>query len=175
MRNLAFKVLHGVEVAVHNVRNPSREEWEAHTAMTVAIMRAAGGDLANFRQLIFTDGGGPNGAQRKASANRFRACVNGDKIKVAVVSRSTAVRGIVTAFRWLGLPMRSFEPEQLAEAFAFLAVSNAEAVDLCAAVEELCATVDGPTRSAARVPAYRIELSAGSPEAPRHDSIAPTA
>lgn len=160
MKNAASRLIHNVGIVVHNARNPNREEWDEYLAVSLAGNVAVGHDLAKFRQLVFTDGGGPNAAQRKASADLAKGRENGDKVKVAVVSRSVVARGIVTAFRWLGFPLRSFAPDQLAEAFEFLALSPAEVVDICAAVEELCAMVDGPVRSASRIPSHRIKLSA---------------
>jgi len=143
---------------VHNARNPSKQEWDEYLAVSQSVKDAAGEDFANFKQLIFTDGGGPNAAQRTASTEIAEGVKGAEKIKVAAVSRSIVARGIVTAFRWLGFPLRSFTPEQLVEAFAFIAVSDAEAVDICLAVGELCATIHGPVRSASWVEAYRAKL-----------------
>jgi hypothetical protein len=158
VRNAAFGIARGVGICVHNARNPSHQEWDEFLAMSFAVRDAIEGDAANFKQLIFTDGGGPNAAQRTASKGVAKGGKNSHKIKVALVSRSVVARGIVTAYRWLGFPLRSFTPEQLSEAFAFLAVSDAVAMDICAAVEELSATIDGPVRSAAWVEAYRTKL-----------------
>ena len=158
MKNAAFKLVHNVGICVHNARNPNKEEWDSYLEMSLAIKNAAGDDFSRFRQLVFSDGGGPNAAQRAASADLAKGVKGADKLKVGVVSRSMVVRGIVTTFRWAGFPLRSFAPEQLAQAFSFLAVSNAEAMDLCVAVEELCATIDGPVRSASWVAAYRAKL-----------------
>jgi hypothetical protein len=69
-----------------------------------------------------------------------------------------AARGLVTTFRWLGLPRRAFAPDELSAVFAFLAVSNAEARDLCAALADRGATIDGSVHSASRVEAYRATL-----------------
>jgi hypothetical protein len=160
VKNAAYRLTHDVVLAVHNVRNPNREEWDAYLEMMSSVKEAFGGDCARFRQLIFTDGGAPNAAQRKAVVDIARGLTNVDQIRVVIISRSVVARGIVTAFRWLGFPLRSFAPDELDEAFAFLAVSKAEAVDLCDAAMELCATVDGPVRSASRIEAYRIKLSA---------------
>jgi hypothetical protein len=160
VKNAAFKLVHNVGVCVHNLRNPSKEEWDSYLEMSRAVRRAAGDDLSNFKQLVFTDGGGPNVAQRKASTDIAAGARNSEALKVAVVSRSLVARGLVTAFRWLGFPLRSFAPEELEETFAFLEVSRAEALDICLAVEELCAVVGGPIRSASRVEAFRIKLSA---------------
>lgn len=158
MKNAAFALLHNVGICVHNARNPNSQEWDSYLAMSLAMKEAAGDDLASFKQLVFSDGGGPNAAQRNASSALAKGVKAADQLKVAVVSRSMVVRGIVTTFRWAGLPLRSFAPEELAKAFAFLAVSDAETMDLCAAVEELCATMNGPVRSAAWVAAYRAKL-----------------
>ncbi len=158
MKNAAFTLVHKVGICVHNARNPNKQEWDEYLAMSLAVKDAMGGDAANFKQLIFTDGGGPNAAQRTASTEIAKGGKNSHKIKVALVSRSVIARGIVTAYRWLGFPLRAFTPEQLAEAFAFLAVPDAVAMDICAAVEELSATIDGPVRSAAWVAAYRSKL-----------------
>lgn len=158
MKNAAYRLLHDVVIAVHNVRNPNREEWDEYLKIVASLRVAFDGDCARFRQLIFTDGGAPNAMQRKAVADLARGLENRDKIRVVIVSRSVIARGIVTAFRWLGFPLGSFAPDELDQAFAFLAVSKAEAADLCAAAVELCATVDGPVRSASRVEAYRATL-----------------
>jgi hypothetical protein len=158
VRNAAFKLVHNVGICVHNARNPSKQEWDEYLAVSQSVKDVAGEDVSNFKQLIFTDGGGPNSAQRTASTDLAKGVKSAEKIKVAVVSRSIVARGIVTAFRWLGFPLRSFTPEQLAAAFAFIAVSDAEAMDICAAVEELCATIHGPVRSASWVEAYRAKL-----------------
>jgi hypothetical protein len=160
VKNSASKLVHNVGICIHNLRNPNKEEWDAFLAVTMAGRRAAGDDLSSFKQLVFTDGGGPNAAQRKAATDIVRDAKNGVELKIAVVSRSLVARGIVTAFRWLGFPLRSFAPDELEEAFAFLEVSKAEALDICLAVEELCSLVSGPIRSASRVEAYRIKLSA---------------
>lgn len=158
MKNAVFKLVHNVGICVHNARNPNKQEWDAYLEMSAAMRDAAAGDFASFKQIVFTDGGGPSMAQRTASSSLAKGRKDVDKLKVAVVSRSIVVRGIVTWFRWVGLPLRSFAPEQLAQAFAFLAISDAEAMDLCIAVEELCATMNGPVRSASWVAAYRAKL-----------------
>ena len=53
--------------------------------------RAFGGDLTRCRQLVITDGGGPNSMQR-ALAQKAAAQMNGALMPVAVVSASTFVR-----------------------------------------------------------------------------------
>jgi hypothetical protein len=158
VKNAAYCYLHGVVIAVHNARDPRREEWDIYLAMVRRVKAALDGDCSKFKQLIFTDGGAPSAAQRHAVVSLSRGTRNADKLRVAIVSRSAVARGIVTAFRWLGFPLRSFAPDELAAMFAFLEISNAEARDLCGAIAELCASIDGSVHSASRIEAYRAAL-----------------
>jgi hypothetical protein len=175
MKNAATRLLHGVVLLVHNTREPNRKEWDDYLAAVVTARDAVGRDLARFRQIVITDGGGPNPAQRKALAEILEDVTNVDQLKVAIVSRNFAARGIATAFRWLGFPVRAFDPDQLDEAFSSLAISSAHEAAICAAIEELCSTVDGTIRSAAKLPAHRLKIRNGSSDAPGRGSVAPTA
>ncbi len=158
VKNAAFDYLHGVVLAMYNVRTPKRDEWGIYLAMVRHLKVVFDNDCAHFKQLIFTDGGAPNAAQRLSLVELSRGTRNRDKIRAAIVSRSPVARGLVTTFRWLGLPLRAFAPDELSAVFAFLEVSNAEARDLCAALVDLCATIDGSVHSASRVEAYRATL-----------------
>lgn len=160
MKNAAYRLVHDVVIAAHNLRNPTREEWDIYLEMVAGLKVKFDGDCSKFRQLIFTDGGSPTVAQRRAVVDLARGLANHGKVRVVIVSRSVIARGVVTAFRWLGFPMGSFAPDELEEAFAFLGLSTPEVIDICAAVEELGATVDGSVRSASRVEAHRLKLSA---------------
>lgn len=162
MRNAAYRLVHGVILAVNNERNPNREEWDGFLAIVASVRDLIGGDGARFRQLIFSDGGSPSVRQRLAVIELARGHRNFAQVRVAIITRSAVARASATAFRWLGFPLRSFDPAELAEAYAFLGVSPAEAADLCAALLELCATVDGPIRCASRVEEYLSQLGAGA-------------
>lgn len=175
MKNAASRLLHGVVLLVHNTREPNRKEWDEYLEAVVTARDAVGSDLARFRQIVFTDGGGPNPAQRKILAEILADVTNVEQLKVAIVSRNFAARGIATAFRWLGFPVCAFDPDQLGEAFASLSISSAEEAAICAAVEELCTTVDGTIRSAAKLSAHRLKIRNGSSDAPGRDSVTPTA
>ncbi len=160
MKNTAYRLVHEVIIAVHNARDPRREEWDVYLDMVSSLKVAFNGDCSRFRQLIFTDGGIPSTAQRKAVLDIAKGLENHGKVRVVLVSRSAVARGVVTAFRWIGFPMLSCAPDELDRAYAFLGVSPAQARDICDAILELCAAVDGPIRSASRVEAYRAKLSA---------------
>ncbi len=162
VKNAGFRLVHDVIIAVHNARNPNREEWDVYLDIVSSLKVAFNGDCARFKQIIFTDGGIPSSAQRKSLIDIAKGLENHGKVKVVIVSRSPVARGVVTAFRWLGFPMRACAPDGLDEAYAFLGVSPAQARDICDATLELCAEVDGSIRSASRVEAYRDRLQAQS-------------
>jgi hypothetical protein len=72
-----------------------------------------------FRILVKTENAGPNSVQR----NQLHQLVTskGATLRVAVMSTSTLVRGIVTAFSWMGtLKIKSFGDDDLAGALHFL-------------------------------------------------------
>ena len=73
MKNAASKLLHGVVLLVHNTREPNRQEWDDYLAAVVKARDAVGRDLARFRQIVFTDGGGPNWCNAQRTSRN--ACV----------------------------------------------------------------------------------------------------
>jgi hypothetical protein len=148
MPNATAKLCGRVGVALNNAVSPGVEEWDAYLAMASEGMKAAGG-VARFKQLIVTDGGGPNAAQRKAVMELASRYGDPAAMKIAVVSNSVGVRGIVTAFNWLGAPLRAFSPTQLGEAFAYLNVPDDAVLELCRVISELGASVAGGVASSA--------------------------
>lgn len=158
MKNAAFQLVRGVCIVVNNATDPSKEEWDAYLALASAGMKAAG-DLSRFSQLVVTDGGGPNAAQRKASVDLGKKHGDPSLIRGSVVSNSVAVRGIVTAFHWLGAPMRSFSPAEVGDALAHLGISSDAAAAICDAVEVLAAGVSGGVKSAAGFADHKRELA----------------
>lgn len=118
------RLVEDVVVVVYTSFSPSDDEWNDYIDTLVAAANAHGGDLSRCRQLMMTDGGGPNSVQR-AHAQRTLAAVNGEAMPVAVVSSSPAVRGIVTAFNWMNMNIRMFHPTEVAAAFDFLRAGEA--------------------------------------------------
>lgn len=119
MRNATVRLIENTIVVVHTAAPPSMEEWSTYIDTVLDGGRAFGGDLTRCRQLVITDGGGPNSMQR-AQAQKAAAQMNGALMPVAVVSASTFVRGIVTAFNWFNMNLRAFSPSEVKAAFAFL-------------------------------------------------------
>ena len=148
MTNVAFQIVRGVGVVVTNTNDPDKAEWDGYLAMATTGMKTAR-SVARFKQLVISDGGGPNAAQRKAWVELGKQFGSVSDMRVAIVSNSIAVRGIVTAFHWLGAPQRSFSPDQLEGAFAHLDLSGDVVREICEAIPKLAATVEGGVKSAA--------------------------
>jgi hypothetical protein len=80
------------------------------------------------RILVKTDNAGPNSVQRN-QLNQLAASKR-TTLRVAVLSTSTLVRGIVTAFSWMGsLQIRGFGDADVAGALAYLEPSGVSVED----------------------------------------------
>jgi hypothetical protein len=99
-------------VVVHGTTHPSDADWEIYLG---ALRRYAGVMEA---QLVVTDGGSPNSAQRRASLEFAR----GRPVPpTAVVTSSVLARGAVTALSWFMKDrIRAFRPHEFDEACAFI-------------------------------------------------------
>jgi hypothetical protein len=127
MPNMACTMVGDLGIAVHSAEAPTDAEWH----VLLEMMRHA--DLNRFRGLTFTDGGAPNTAQRR----RLTALVGGRPLHAAVVTGSPVVRGVVTALRWSIPEMKTFPPDRLFEALAYLRVSPTELKAVKATVRHL--------------------------------------
>ena len=124
-KTMAFAYVDGVLLAVHPAANPSEPEWEAYIRFCEQLPKTC------RRTLAVTAGGGPNAVQRKLLQERYlRAFVN-DKMnpmKVAVVTNSSIVRGIVTALNWFNPNTSAFPADAIHEALRYLGVSDPAAL-----------------------------------------------
>ncbi len=112
MPEMAFKVVDDLVVVVHSAQPPLKDEWSKYVSEH-ARLKSEGRKVAI---VVFTAGGGPDSAQRSA----LRQAVPSAPI-TAVVSRNMLVRGMVTAFNWLGWgAMQAFAPAELEDALRFV-------------------------------------------------------
>lgn len=123
-RNAAFRLVGNVVVVVHNAVAPTSEEWEQYIATLFKACKLYGNDLSVCRQFVLTDGGGPNSAQRAASLKAAEQMPHSQLMPVAVVSSSTFVRGIVTAFNWFNMNLKAFSPQDVHKAISFLKIDE---------------------------------------------------
>lgn len=143
MKNMAVKRVGNIIIAVHNKEAPDNETWNSFIEITLATGRANGNDLSNVRQLVVTEGGGPNAAQRKA-VDIASNSMNGKKVSVAVVTGSPVVRGIVTVFNWFNLHLRVFTPDEMDKALQYLRIPTHDVTKILNEVRQLQIEVGSP-------------------------------
>jgi hypothetical protein len=110
---MAFKVIDRLFVVVY-VGDPSGAEWSAYLS---ALHRHG---IERTSHLVFTDGGGPNAAQRRY----LEKVLAGRQVPVAVVSGNVTVRAVVTVLSWFNRRTRAFPRTDagLRDALAYLEV-----------------------------------------------------
>ena len=119
MKNMAFQKVGDYIVLVHNAMAPTDEEWDEWMHL-----------YAYESILVVTDGGAPTASQRKLLKTRvdqLRALPsyvpNMKEPKVATVTSSSFVRGVLTALGWFYHDSyAAFPPDHVAHALAYLGV-----------------------------------------------------
>lgn len=107
-------------VVAHTRANPEPATW---CAMCSSMQAAS---CTTLRTLVFTDGGGPNGAQR---AELERATEH-KEFRVSVVSAAAGPRFIVSSMSLFNPTINAFAPNHIDAALAHLAMSGAERREL---------------------------------------------
>jgi hypothetical protein len=105
-------------VLVYAALSPTDEEWQTQLDSRVAYSRS----VSAVRCVIVTDESAPSPRQRKMLEDATRPYQAG--MRVAVVSGSTFVGGVVTAFRTAHPGYRTFEPHDLDRALAYVDASS---------------------------------------------------
>jgi hypothetical protein len=99
-------------VVVHGATHPNDADWEIYLAAlrrNITVIEA---------QLIVTDGGSPNSAQRRAS---LEIAVGRPVPSTAVLTSSVLARGVVAALSWFMKDrIRAFRRNEFDEACAFI-------------------------------------------------------
>jgi hypothetical protein len=111
---LLAKLVEGVLVEVMGDAPPKDADWDAGVAFSARLAPQCMG-------ILVWAGAGPNSAQRARIA-KIDALKD---IPTAIVSSSAVVRGIATAFSWLGKKVKGFAPAQIDDALDFLNVPAA--------------------------------------------------
>jgi hypothetical protein len=117
MKNVAFKLVGHVLVAVYGKEAPSDAEAQQMVACFKDALR-----LENLRSLSYTPGGGPTAAQRKA----LNEVMAGRSVPAAVVTGSPLVRGLVVAVSWFNKGIRPFAPADEESAFRYLEIPSSQ-------------------------------------------------
>lgn len=74
-----------------------------------------------------------NSVQRKQAADLARE----KDLRIAVVLDSAITRGLITAFSWLGVSMKSFAPGKLDDAIRYLDVQGVSSTEITTAVQQI--------------------------------------
>jgi hypothetical protein len=122
-----------VAVAVHTDTSPSNAEW----ADFMSILKK----LGRPRVLAFTDGGGPNAAQRKVFNDHGEAL--GIKIPIAVVTESLLVRSIVMPMNMFSNQVQVFTPKHFKDALVHCGLSTLEHKPILVEAARLSAALAG--------------------------------
>jgi len=112
MPSMVHEISGDLFVVIHPATPPNDDDWMDYLRSWRPL------DMTRMRTLVFTDGGGPNAAQRKLAND----ALGGKASLTAVVSASQLVRGMVTALSWFNPKIKAFAPEEALEAFHYLGV-----------------------------------------------------
>lgn len=107
MVEMAHTLRGGLFLLVHSRHPPDDASWDAYLE-DVRRMPS----LEAMRTLVLTEGGGPNVRQRAA----LNAELRGQRTRVAVVSSSIMVQGIISTLGLFNRDIRWFSPPRLADA-----------------------------------------------------------
>ena len=132
MANMAFTFLPnvadgGLMILVHTSRPPNDAEWGAYYAEVLKQ------DPKRLKSLAFTDGGAPNGAQRK----QINDYLGGQSTLGCVVTSSAMVRGVVRSLSWFNAQIKAFSPHEVDAALAYLGVRPHELAGVRAEIQHL--------------------------------------
>lgn len=124
-----------VVVMAHNRAQISDAEWETGYLAAIREVRdSAGKDTAS--NLVFAEGQGPNAKQR-ATGNAIFDAKDGYRFRVAVVTDSILVRGVVTTLSWFNPLISAYGPTDWEKAVTHVRLGPKQYPELLAAVRKL--------------------------------------
>ncbi len=129
-RTFLYAIAGNAHVAVHGAVAPNDEEWQAYLDDILEHVNEARGVIVN------TVGGGPTAAQRRASTEHWNRW--GSTPKMAIMTVSPVVRGMVTALSWfLGTNIRALPIDAFGDAGKHIGLSDADVEAVRAMVAKL--------------------------------------
>jgi hypothetical protein len=116
MKTMSLKVIGNQLITVHGTEQVTEQEGRE----CLDVLK--GMDVRKIRALVFTRGGAPAPAQRKALADAYR----GRAVPTAILSDVRFIRGVATAMSWFNPSLRSFSAEAIEDALKYLDVPREE-------------------------------------------------
>jgi hypothetical protein len=124
-------------VSISGKHDPDPSEWTAYMKEVVELGRAHPGK--SIMVLVVTDGGAPSTVQRA----EFFTALGDIKVRAAVLSASTLVRGMVTVFNWFNLQSKVFAPKDVLASFDFVEIAQPSRASIWLTVEALAKQLGG--------------------------------
>lgn len=118
-------------------QGPQADEWQAYTKDVFELGSTLPGKQIAI--LVVTDGGGPSTVQR----TDFVEAMGEVKVRTAVLSCSTLVRGIVTVFNWFNVQNKVFAPKDVIGAFEFAQIPTVGRGAVWSTVESMAKLLGG--------------------------------
>jgi hypothetical protein len=113
-RTTASRQYGSLLVLFHSSESPTNEEWDAHMRLLEQMMR----EHRSVNTIVLTEGGAPSATQRAA----LTKVLGNGPTRSAILTRSAAVRTVLTALRFWNPTIVGFTPEELPKAMEFLGV-----------------------------------------------------
>ena len=142
MQNVAFKLIGNYLICAYNELSPSEEDARKSLEVFKSL------DLDKVKILTFTKGGAPTASQRKA----INDVLHGRSLTTAVVSDSSLIRGIITAFSWFNTKIKAFSGSSIEDAFRYLDIPTSRWDFFAEEALKVQAEVERPTH---RVPSSK--------------------
>lgn len=135
-RTFLYDIAGHAHVAVHGTLAPFDDEWQDYLEDILRHVNETRGVIVN------TFGGGPTAAQRRAATEHWNRY--GSTPRMAIMTVSPVVRGMVTALSWfLGTNIRAFAVDGFDDAGKHIGLSASDIAEVRAKVEELRAKLPG--------------------------------
>jgi hypothetical protein len=138
MKRIAYRAIDDLFIVAYGILDPTADEWLRY------LDEVGKHGFERTKQLIYTAGGGPNSAQRKLLNDRL----DGRQVPVAVMSDSTAIRGVCTALSWFNRAVKAFQPTEFAAALRHLSIPESLAPSIEQEMTSLRAEVEREPRLA---------------------------
>jgi len=139
MKTLLWSFEGTLHIIVHSQAAPTDREWEAYLADF-----PEGEKLVKYRVIVYSLGGGPNGAQR----SRLVHLLSGGAPRAALLTGSSLMHGIGTAVSWFIRTLKVFSLNERAAAFRYLDLSSDEIGKANATIDRFVRELAAPSQSA---------------------------
>jgi hypothetical protein len=137
-KNMVTRSMGAMLILRESDEPPSDEEWDE----CLRLLAPYRSDFSRVKVLVVTDGGGPTPVQRK----RLSSVLDGNVVRVAVVSESVKVRFITSSVALFLRRISSFRRHELQDAYTFLSMTPEERLAADRAIADMDAEIKAPTQ-----------------------------